>query len=225
MNQPGDGNLEEAVTNVASRLQLSVDEVWKMINTGDLSVQETAEGQWTIPDWSVNHLLADRSKEPDTGTKPRRVVAVSSPRSEPTPKKKSKRIDPAKKWKQQFDELGRRKNELMRQTQALQRNEDVESKKSIPGLNGRLREALQELERHLKDGVKAGYVEPPKRRGEKKRAQSKAPVFSLEQLGIQGGVFSPKEREILNMYDPRRDLEPWEKPSGVLRGKFQRPGN
>jgi hypothetical protein len=224
MNQPGDGSLEEAVIEAASRLEVSVDEVWKMISTGDLSVQETAEGQWTIPDWSVNYLITDRSKETDTGTEPRRVAAVSPPRPEPTPKKKSKRIDPAKKWKQQFDELGRRKNELMRQLRALQRNEDVESKKRIPSLNGMLHEALQELERHMKDGVKAGYVELPKHRGKKKRPE-KPPVFSLEQLGIQGGIFSPKEWEILNTYDPRRGLELWEKPSAAFRGKFQRPGN
>lgn len=225
MNQPDDGSLEKAVINAASRLEVPVDEVWKLINTGDLSVQETAQGQWTIPDWSLNYLVADRSKETDTSMEPRKAAPVSPPRPEPTAKKKSKRIDPAKKWKQQFDELGRRKNGLMRQVRALQRSEDVESKKRIPGAHRQLSEALQAWERHVKDGVNAGYVEPPKRRGKKKRIPRKAPVFSLEQLGIQGGIFSPNEREVLNTYDPRRELDAWEKPSAALRGRYQRPGN
>ncbi len=225
MGQSGDVDLEYAVRSAACRLEVSVDEVWMLINTGDLSVQETAEGQWTIPEWSLNYLIADRSKEPGVDVKPRKAASVSAPQPEPPPKKKSKRIDPAMKWKRQFDALGRVKNELMREMRALQLRKDVESKKRIPGMNGKLHHALQAWERHVNDGVKAGYVEPPKHRGKKKQPQRKAPVFSLERLGIQGGVFSAKEREILNTYDPRRELEVWEKPSSASRGRYQRPGN
>lgn len=215
-------DLQKSVEGAAERLQVTVDEVWRMINTGDLSVQETASGQWTIPAWSMDYILASRSRKPRSDSKPRTMPPVACPSPEPQSKKKPKRVDPSKKWKRQFDELGRRKNELTRETRTLRRDADSRNRKRIVELEAELSQVLDKLEDHVKAGVSAGFVEPPQRRGEKQMA-GKAPKLNLEQLGLQVGLTFSNEIEVLNTFDPRRKLETWEKPARARLGSFQRP--
>ncbi len=196
-----------------------------MIDIGELSVQEV-NGQWTIPDWSVDYLLAQRSRATQTTPEPREAF-VPPPIPTPEPKKKSKRIDPAKKWKQRFDKLGKQKNDLNRQLKArLTTKDDTTSEKRIRSLDAELGRVLRELEKHVRLGVNAGFVEPPKppkHRNKKKQTKDETPKLDLEQLGLQVGLSFSKDLEVLNTFDPRRELQSWERPQGAKKYSYQSP--
>lgn len=227
IEHPGSGSIETAVEDAAARLRVPVDEIWRLINTGELSCEETADGLWIIPEWSVDYLLKDRAGALGTSTGPSEPIV---PPPAPLPeKKKTKKRDPAKKWKQRFDAMGKDKNELTKQVRASwQLKDDPQSKKRTLELQGLLDEAKRELVQHVKAGVEAGFIDPPEQRpGRKKaragRAAASTPKLDLEKLGLQVGLSFSKEREILNAFDPRRQLEAWEKPTAARGGSYQRP--
>ena len=114
--QPGDP--EVVVGYAAKCLGVSGEEVWRLINTGELTMSETENGLWAIPDWSLKYFLSHRDKAEGTETKPLERKAVPHapvPQKKRTRKiKKDKRGGPALKWKRYFDELGKQKNALGR---------------------------------------------------------------------------------------------------------------
>lgn len=225
MAQDVGDELDRAVENTADRLQVSADNVWKMINTGDLSIQETPDGQWTIPDWSVDYILAARSREARADSKPKIVPVSPQPVPEPPSSKESKRIDLAKKWKRKFDELGRRKNDLVREKQELLRGRDRNARR-LPTLDVELRESLRDLEAHVRAGLEAGFAHAIDMSTRKKGKRKKAPGAGLkpEEMGLRVGLPFSREVEVLNTFDPRRELEVWERPVGAETGSFQSPG-
>lgn len=225
MGTEQDDILIQSVENVANRLEVPVAEVWKMIDIGELSMQEV-NGQWTIPNWSVDYLLTQRSRATQTSPEPRKV-SVPPPTPTPEPKKKSKRIDPAKKWKQRFDTLGKQKNDLNRQIKArLTAKDDATSERHIRSLDAELGRVMRELKKHVRLGVNAGFVElpkPPKHGNKKKQPKDGRPKLNLKQLGLQVGLSFSKDLEVLNTFDPRRELQSWEKPQGARKYSYQSP--
>lgn len=230
MEQPSDDITQRAAEEAADRLGVPLGEIWRLIGTGELSFEETADGLWVIPDWSLDYLLLHRARANGTAPKPARVTVLP-----PVPlpeKKKTKKKDPAKKWKQRFDAMGKEKNDLSKQLRASrQAREDPQIEKRTRELERRLDVATREIVRHVKVGVEAGFIDPPKlpkRRGNTptaKAGRAAAPVqrMDLEKLGLQVGLSFSKETEIMNAFDPRRKLEVWEKPRAARGGSYQRP--
>ncbi len=225
----GSGGIEMAVDAAAARLRVTVGEIWRMINTGELSCEEMADGSWIIPEWSLNYLLKDRAGAIDTFDKLKKAPVLPPA---PPPAKKIKKKDPAKKWKQRFDAMGKEKNELTREVRASwQLKDDSHSRKRTRELQRRLDEAKHKLVEHVEAGIKAGFIDPPKpqkqrfakKKAKADRATTSAPKLDLEKLGLQVGVSFAQEREILNAFDPRRQLEAWEKPTAARGGSYQRP--
>ncbi len=226
----GSGSIEAAVEGAAARLGATVGETWRLINTGELSCEETADGSWIVPEWSLDYLLKDRAGPTGTPAKPKKAIVL--PAAPPPEKKKTKTIDPAKKWKQRFDAMGKEKNGLTRRVRAAwQLKDDPQSEKKTRELQRLLDKAKRELVEHVEAGVRAGFIEPTKppeqRSGRKKakagRSSTSAPKLDLAKLGLQVGVSFAQEREILNAFDPRRKLEAWERPLAPRGGSYQRP--
>ncbi len=229
MEQPGEDFTRKAAEEAAVRLGVSLGEIWRLLGTGDLSLEETADGSWVIPEWSLDYLLVQRARANGTAPKPIRATA---PPSTPLPEKKKKKKDPAKKWKQRFDAMGKEKNDLNKQLRALrQAKDDSQSGRRILEIEGRLNEAKREILGHVKVGVESGFIDlpkPPNPRGKRPaasggRASAPVPRMNLEKLGLQVGLSFLKEPEILNAFDPRRRLEAWEKPKAARGGSYQKP--
>ncbi len=216
--QVGEG-LERSVEETAERLGVSADEVWMMINTGELSTEETVGGVWVVPAWSIDYLISARAREARTELEPPVPPPVPSPASqwapEPSSKGEAKRLKRAKKWKRKFDELGRKKNGLERERRELLRIGDAAGSRRLPGLDRELRGVEAERERHEEEGLELGFL---RREGAQDSRGRRGVVphteaIGLSKIGLRPGLRFSSELEMFNPPDSRGN--PREKSAAV----------
>jgi len=216
--QLGDGP-ERSVEETAERLGVSADEVWMMINTGELSMEKTVGGGWAVPGWSIDYLISARAREARTEPELPVPPPVPSPASqwapEPPSKGEAKRLKRAKKWKREFDELGCRKNGLERERRELLRVGDAAGNGRLPRLDRELRGVEAERERHEEEGLELGFLRREGARAGRGRrgAAPQAEAIGLAKIGLRPGLRFSSELEMFNPPDSRGN--PQEKSAAV----------